>query len=262
MKNLISILCMGLSMLSMGLYGKNKVSGDLRWVGTRPPTDCPVSLGIPFLKGELEADGRVVLNDRDGADIPSDCWPLAYWPDGSVKWLGVAAVVPGEVEGIRFETAGKKHKAENRSGAKVRVDEAGSFFRVSTGKVEAYVPKRGSCLLDSLRCEGRTVGGQAALLCSTQDHPSAEGEAVLHFTDYRGQVERVTVERAGDIRALVRIEGRYANDAMGRKWLPFTVRFYFYAGSEQIKMVHSFVFDGDMDRDFIRSLPVGGINLS
>jgi len=181
MKNLISILCMGLSMLSMGLYGKNGVSGDLRWVGTRPPTDCPVSLGIPFLKGELEADGRVVLNDRDGADIPSDCWPLAYWPDGSVKWLGVAAVVPGEAEGIRFETARKKHKTENRSGAKVWVDEAGSFFRVSTGKVEAYVPKRGSCLLDSLRCEGRTVGGQAALLCSTQNRPSAEGEAVLHL---------------------------------------------------------------------------------
>lgn len=54
----------------------------------------------------------------------------------------------------------------------------------------------------------------------------------------------------------MRIEGRYANDATGRKWLPFTVRFYFYAGSEQIKMVHSFAFDGDMDRDFIRSLGI------
>lgn len=118
MKNLISILCMGLSMLSMGLYGKNGVSGDLRWVGTRPPTDCPVSLGIPFLKGELEADGRVVLNDRDGADIPSDCWPLAYWPDGSVKWLGVAAVVPGEAEGVRFETAGKSIKRKTVPGQK------------------------------------------------------------------------------------------------------------------------------------------------
>lgn len=256
MKNLISILCMGLSMLSVGLYGKNGVSGDLRWVGTRPSTDCPVSLGIPFLKGELEADGRVVLKDGGGSGIPSDCWPLAYWPDGSVKWLGVAAVIPGEVEGIRFETVGKKHKMKNRSETKIQVDETTSFLRVSTGKVEAYIPKRGSCLLDSLRCEGRTVGGQAALLCSTQDHPSAGGEAVLHFTDYRGQVERVTVERAGDVRALVRIEGRYANDATGRKWLPFTVRFYFYAGSEQIKMVHSFVFDGDMDRDFIRSLGI------
>ena len=181
MKNLISILCMGLSMLSVGLYGKNGVSGDLRWVGTRPSTDCPVSLGIPFLKGELEADGRVVLKDGGGSGIPSDCWPLAYWPDGSVKWLGVAAVIPGEVEGIRFETVGKKHKMKNRSETKIQVDETTSFLRVSTGKVEAYIPKRGSCLLDSLRCEGRTVGGQAALLCSTQDHPSAGGEAVLHY---------------------------------------------------------------------------------
>ena len=78
----------------------------------------------------------------------------------------------------------------------------------------------------------------------------------MHFTGYRGQVERVTVERAGDVRALVRAEGRYANDATGRKWLPFTVRFYFYAGSEQVKMVHTFVFDGDMDHDFIRSLGI------
>lgn len=158
MKNLISILCMGLSMLSMGLYGKSKVSGDLRWVGTRPLTDCPVSLGIPFLKGELKADGRVVLKDGEGAGIPSDCWPLAYWPDGSVKWLGVAAVIPGEVEGIRFETVGKKHKMKNRSETKIQVDETTSFLRVSTGKVEAYIPKRGSCLLDSLRCGGESGG--------------------------------------------------------------------------------------------------------
>ena len=186
MKNLISILCMGLSMLSMGLYGKNKVSGDLRWVGTRPSSDRPVSLGIPFLKGELEADGRVGLKYGDGTDIPSDCWPLAYWPDGSVKWVGVAAVIPEEAEDIRFETTSKKPIKENRSGAKVRVDETPSFFRVSTGKVEAYIPKLGGCLLDSLRYGGKTVGGQAALLCSTQDRPSAEGEAVLHFTGYRG----------------------------------------------------------------------------
>lgn len=150
-------------MLSMGLYGKNGVSGDLRWVGTRPSTDCPVCLGIPFLKGELEADGRVVLKDGGGSGIPSDCWPLAYWPDGSVKWLGVTAVVPGEAEGIRFETVGKKHKMKNRSETKIQVDETTSFLRVSTGKVEAYIPKRGSCLLDSLRCGGRAVGGQAAL---------------------------------------------------------------------------------------------------
>ena len=34
----------------------------------------------------------------------------------------------------------------------------------------------------------------------------------------------------------------------------FVVRLYFYAGSEQIKIVHSFVYDGDQNKDFIRAL--------
>jgi|GEM_PF-72789 len=38
--------------------------------------------------------------------------------------------------------------------------------------------------------------------------------------------------------------------------LPFVVRLYFFANSEQIKMVHTFVFDGDAERDFINSLGI------
>lgn len=34
------------------------------------------------------------------------------------------------------------------------------------------------------------------------------------------------------------------------------MRLYFYAGSEQVKMVHSFVYDGDQDKDFIRALGI------
>ena len=36
----------------------------------------------------------------------------------------------------------------------------------------------------------------------------------------------------------------------------FVVRLYFYGGSEQIKMVHSFIYDGDQKKDFIRSLGI------
>lgn len=39
-----------------------------------------------------------------------------------------------------------------------------------------------------------------------------------------------------------------------RSWLPFTLRMYFYARSEQIKMVFSFVYDGNqIVTSFIRS---------
>src|SRR5262245_44381182 len=41
-----------------------------------------------------------------------------------------------------------------------------------------------------------------------------------------------------------------------REWLPFTVRLYFFAGLDSVRMVHSFVFDGDQEKDFIRGLGV------
>ena len=46
------------------------------------------------------------------------------------------------------------------------------------------------------------------------------------------------------------------NSLNNREWLPFVVRLYFYGGSEQVKMVHSFVYDGDQKKDFIRSLGI------
>ena len=46
------------------------------------------------------------------------------------------------------------------------------------------------------------------------------------------------------------------NSLNNREWLPFVVRLYFYGGSEQVKMVHSFVYNGDQKKDFIRILGI------
>lgn len=43
-------------------------------------------------------------------DIPVDTWPLAYWPDGSVKWSGVAGVIHAGTERLTLGKASKKVK--------------------------------------------------------------------------------------------------------------------------------------------------------
>ncbi len=249
MKKVFLLCMMGLLFGPAYLYAEKHVTGTLQWIGERPQTERPVSFGIPFLQGELKAKGGVLLKGNDGKAIPSDCWPLAYWPDGSVKWAGLAAVVPAG-ETLSFETL---KKAGEYAGTAITVSEQKDFFSVSTGVLQAYIPKGGGALLDSLCLSGQKVGGAARLQCSTQDRASSE--TALHFSNYRGEVEEVVLERVGNVRALVRLKGRYADES-GRKWLPFTVRLYFYAGSEQVRMVHTFIYDGDMDRDFIRSLGV------
>ena len=56
------------------------------------------------------------------------------------------------------------------------------------------------------------------------------------------------------MRATVKLDGVHTDGT--RRWLPFSVRLYFTAGSEAVRMVHSFIFDGDPAKDFIRSMGV------
>ena len=66
----------------------------LQWIGETPRQDKVVSFGVPFDKGEVFPENKLRLSAESGEDIPIDTWTLAYWPDGSVKWGGIAGVIP------------------------------------------------------------------------------------------------------------------------------------------------------------------------
>ena len=76
----------------------------------------------------------------------------------------------------------------------------------------------------------------------------------LHFCRYQSKVTNVSLERRGNVRTVVRADGFHTDGT--RDWLPFTVRLYFYQGSREMRVVHSFVYDGNEHRDFIRSLGI------
>src|SRR5205823_6596635 len=53
----------------------------------------PVTVGLPFAKGVLHTAESVCLLDAQDRPGPVQATALAYWPDGSVKWLLVDAVL-------------------------------------------------------------------------------------------------------------------------------------------------------------------------
>ena len=57
---------------------------------------CGISFGVPWSQGSITPDARFSLTS-DGKQLPLQSWPLAYWPDGSLKWSGFATVVPAGV---------------------------------------------------------------------------------------------------------------------------------------------------------------------
>ena len=217
----------------------------LHWLGPVNSPLSPVSFGVPFAQGELKDVSELTLSDG----IQTDAWVNARWPDGSVKWAGIAAVVPSGSEKLTVNSEKSRQKKDNHSSL---ITNHSSLFtnhvEVNTGRLTAYIPKCGSNLIDSLCIDGIRVGGSARLVAST-----SEG-------NYESEIKDVIVERAGSVRAVVKVEGVHKiisgqkSGDIPQEWLPFTVRLYFYKGSDQVRLVHTLTYDGDEHRDMITSL--------
>jgi len=224
----------------------------LRWLDGRPPAaEAGVSWGVPLARGAVPAGQAFVLTGGNGGALPVQTWPLATWPDGTLKWLGVATVAgPGSGEVLRLSPV----DAAPVPDAFVRVRSSETMHEIDTGRVKARLAIRGVNLIETLSVDGRVVAREGRLVAIVQDGPEGSAEEVPARERLGTSVEKVTIEQSGPVRAVVKIEGRHRGQRSQREWLPFTVRLYFYAGQPTIRVVHSFVFDGDQERDFIRGL--------
>ncbi|MCF7972969.1 MAG: hypothetical protein K9N55_04055 [Phycisphaerae bacterium] len=61
----------------------------VQWLdGQAPSLTTGVSWGVPWSKGAVQPDQALALTTAAGQSLPVQTWPLAYWPDGSLKWSG------------------------------------------------------------------------------------------------------------------------------------------------------------------------------
>ena len=224
---------------------------SLSWLdGTPPLVPVGVSWGVPWARGAVARDAVFAVKAADGRALPTQNWPLAYWPDGSLKWSGLAIAGSPDLAGPLTVSA----EASPAPSAPVQVKDAGGTIEVTTGPLVCRIPRQGDVIVESLMVDGREVGRNGRLLAGREDRSALETKGVLREEKYTGQITSATVEQAGPVRAVVRLEGKHVGGPSDRAWLPFFVRLYFTAGVNAVRIVHSFVFDGDAQTDFIKSL--------
>ncbi|WP_084958084.1 Tat pathway signal sequence domain protein [Thermoactinospora rubra] len=203
----------------------------LRWL--EGPRRQGVTWGVPWPRGAVAAGSSFAL--RDGTPVQS--WITATWPDGSVKW-SAHAIGPQAVPAESYELVPGGTPAV--PGEPVTVD----GLTIRTGAVTWRLSRE--ALIESVSYGEREIVRNVRLVSIRQDTPDEDAGRTRTRTVAR--IERVTVEQDGPVRAVVRVEGRHGD------WLPFTVRLYFYAGAADVRIVHSFVWDGDPGRDFLAGL--------
>ncbi len=229
-------------------------SVNLSWLGgAAPQTPSGISWGVPWTRGAVPKDAKIVVRTADGRALPTQSWPLAYWPDGSLKWSGLAIAADGQLAGPFTAAVG----SPDAPPSPIVVKEDATSVEISTGPLVCVLKKSGANLIESLTTDGREVGRNARLIARREDRSDYDSDGVLREQSFVSRVTAVTVEQNGPVRAVVKIEGTHAAaSSPGREWLPFCVRVYFTAGLGVIRIVHSFVFDGDETKDFISGLGI------
>lgn len=225
------------------------------WLGDAPPPiPSGVSFGVPWPQGAVPKGQAFSVATADGKILPTQTWPLAYWPDGSLKWTGVATVAGTGASGPFQVTP--VPTAPVVDGAKVSVQPSGNAIEVDTGVMKARIGNTGASLLQSISIGGKEVARDGQLVCVLQNGPDGDATDAPTREKFLSRINQVTVEQSGPVRAVLKVDGLHQAATGARAWLPFSVRLYFYAGQDAIRVVHTIIFDGDQEKDFIRGLGV------
>ncbi len=213
------------------------------WLGgTSPPAPTALTWGVPWQRGTLKPTQALAATSTvDGRAVAIQSWPLAYWPDGSMKWTGHAA--SGSLIGLGLQLAPGKPALPREP---VRVEQRADAVVLRTGSLTCLIPRSGRALITSTRRSGRETFRNMRLVVLNQD-ALTESAGTVTVRRYESSVRSVTVEQAGPVRALVRVDGVHTDGE--REWMPFTVRIAVHADGGLIRLVHSVVFDGEAAED-------------
>lgn len=225
---------------------------QVQWLNDSTDRDAVgATWGTPWPQGEVDAASEFTLESESGTSLPVQSWPLAYWPDGSLKWTG-HAIAPVELNvGALTLTPGEAARSEQS----LRIVENNRSIRVDTGVIQAVIAKSGDRPIQSITRGNRQTLNDGRLVILSQNQPEPDVGQPLTVKSFTGQLDRVTLEQEGPVRAVVKLEGKHVGED-GRAWIPFVVRLYFYAGDDSVRMVHTMIYDGDQETDFIRGVGV------
>ncbi len=197
-----------------------------------------VTFGVPFAKSEVEAKADICLKDENGNQMPCSAEPIAFWPDGTVKWMSCSADINSDTA---YVSIGNAIETEGNT-----IEENEEKILVNNGVMTFEFPKSGKVLM-------RTPYADAYLRVLNETRDSEEG--ISRVTPFEGEIEEVTVERAIGLMTTVKIQGTH-RDESGRGYLPYTVRFTVYKNEYAAHITHTFFYDGDPAKDFIKGIGI------
>ncbi len=197
--------------------------------GPRPRQAWPVRSGVPLPPRTLADSARCRILDAANNPIPAQFRSLAYWPDGSVKWLEVDFEAKTVAAAPVVYTLLTNVAPHNPGGVpRVTVQETPQAVTVDTGPLRVRLLRDRFNPFTAVEVDGhRATEGRARGLVVV------DGNGTVYASG-SAKPDEMRVEAAGPVRATVRVRGRVA-DAAGRKGITYLCRLDFFAGRRMVR---------------------------
>lgn len=238
---------------------------DLRWL--TKPRNAGTTWGVAWPRGVVRDTARIALRGDAAPSLPLQTWPLATWPDGSLKWTGHATTARAATAGrLRLQASGDA-RADDYPGddvgdaeSRIRLTSDGTTITVDTGSARWMIATAGEHFLRGAEVPSQTpadlggaareVVGSASLVGVVQMGPGDDASSPPRLA-LRGVIERASVEQDGPIRAVIRLEGRFRPVDDDAAWPPpgdsvaFVLRLVAIAGEATLRLQHTLILDAD-----------------
>jgi hypothetical protein len=178
----------------------------------------PVTFGIPFPRGMLFENSRLVLLNEEGRQVPIQTDTLETWPDRSAKWVLL------DFQGEILENTSKKYRLQCRECQEdipdkgISLTNGDTFIRIDTGAAVFKIDKETFLPFASVEENEEALDIQNSRI-SLED---ADGER------YFPEIKNLTVETRGPLRVTLKVEGEFRT-GRGRKFCDFFSRVSFFS---------------------------------
>lgn len=201
------------------------------------------------------------LKTADGAEVPVQSRVTARWPDGSVKWSAHTADSAGMGSSVVLLPIPCGTADNGAAKEKPLYRETAESFLVDTGVLLMKIPKAsaGRLALDVTAADGTPQADDICPVLQLErryQKQAADGAplACSEVREYRGIITRVALEEAGPLQLVFCFHGKSV--AEKDMELPFVIRMYLGRGSGTIRLVHTLLYDGQVDRDYLKGMGI------
>ena len=184
----------------------------------------PVTLGVPFARGDLFAPLDLQILDSQENSLPSHMSTLARWPDGSIKWALLDFQVDmSSNEHLRvYVTKIRDHVPTSaclQGQSKIIVEKSAQQITVKTGEAIFAIDKTRLGPIDQVFVKDRLVLDSNGCRIGMIDAQDNELEAVISSIE--------TGDKDNSLRRSLILYGSF-NDGQGAILAEFSLKLTFY----------------------------------